>query len=325
MVGKIPHCGQCSFLLLQCFESTAVNFVWLEDFRTLAATGNFSRAAEERNTTQPAFSRRIRALEEWLGADLFDRSTQPARLTEVGEWFRGVADELLARVARVQGEARIVSEAASVTLRIAATHALSFTFLPRWLRSLESTTTLGPVQLVSDVLQRCEALMLQSKIQFVLTHAHPQAKGALDVEPYLSAQVGQDQLIPVSSPNKQGKPQHRVAGRPVTEVPVLQYTAESGLGRIVRAVVGRRLQSAPTRLAFTAHLATVLRTMALDGRGIAWLPKTLVEEDIAAGRLVAAAGSDWNVPLEIRLYRDRRPAGSAAEAFWQTAAPDAEP
>jgi DNA-binding transcriptional LysR family regulator len=124
--------------------------------------------------------------------------------------------------------------------------------------------------------------MLQSKIQFVLTHAHPQAKGALDVEPYLSAQVGQDQLIPVSSPNKQGKPQHRVAGRPVTEVPVLQYTAESGLGRIVRAVVGRRLQSAPTRLAFTAHLATVLRTMALDGRGIAWLPKTLLEEDIAS-------------------------------------------
>ena len=66
----------------------SMNLSWVEDFMALAATGNFSRAAEERHMTQPAFSRRIRALEEWLGAELFDRSSQPARLTEVGEWFR---------------------------------------------------------------------------------------------------------------------------------------------------------------------------------------------------------------------------------------------
>lgn len=297
-----------------------LNFVWLDDFRALAATGNFSRAAEERHMTQPAFSRRIRALEEWLGADLFDRSTQPAKLTEVGEWFRSVADELLVRVARVPGEARIVAETSSVTLRIAATHALSFTFLPRWLRSLESRTTIGPVQLVSDVLQRCETLMLQSKVQFVLSHAHPQAKGALDVDTYLSAQIGIDRLIPVSLPNEDGTPQHCLSHQPDSVVPVLQYTDESGLGRIVRAVVGQRLELVPMRVAFTAHLASVLRTMVLDGRGMAWLPETLVEEDITAGRLVAAAGNDWHIPLEIRLYRDRSPAGNAAEAFWSAAA-----
>ena len=296
-----------------------LNFAWLEDFRTLAATGNFSRAAEERHMTQPAFSRRIRALEEWLGADLFDRSTQPARLTDVGEWFRGVADELVVRVARVPGEARGVAEASSVTLRIASTHALSFTFLPRWLRGLEASTTLGPVQLVSDVLQRCEALMLQSKVQFVLGHAHPLAPGALDVDAYLSARIGADRLVAVAAPDANGEPRHWLGGRPGVPVPVLQYATESGLGRIVRAVVGSRLDAMPVHVAFTAHLASVLRTMALDGRGIAWLPQTLVDDDMAVGRLVAAAGDDWHIPLEVRLYRDRRPAGNAAEAFWATA------
>lgn len=296
-----------------------LNLTWLEDFRTLAATGNFSRAAEERHTTQPAFSRRIRALEEWLGAELFDRTTQPARLTDVGEWFRGVADELLQRVARVQGEARIVAEASSDTLRMASTHALSFTFLPRWLRGLESRMALGPVQLVSDVLLRCEALMQQSKVQFVLGHAHPHAPGVLDAEPCLSALVGQDHLVPVSAPNRQGRPQHRLGGRSGAALPLLLYTAESGLGRIVRAVAQRRLAAFAVRVAFTAHLASVLRTMALDGRGVAWLPQTLVEDDLATGRLVGAGGEDWTIPLEIRLYRDRRPASPAAEAFWQAA------
>ena len=73
-----------------------MNLSWLEDFLALAATGNFSRAAEDRHMTQPAFSRRVRALEEWLGVELFDRSTQPARLTAAGEWFRPQAEDLLA-------------------------------------------------------------------------------------------------------------------------------------------------------------------------------------------------------------------------------------
>ncbi|MES3003678.1 MAG: LysR substrate-binding domain-containing protein [Pseudomonadota bacterium] len=308
------------FLAFHALKAPMLNLLWLEDFRTLAATGNFSRAAQERNMTQPAFSRRIRALEEWLGAELFDRSTQPAKLTEVGEWFRGVADELLARVDRVPGEARVVAEANSVILRIASTHALSFTFLPRWLRGLEAKTTIGPVQLVSDVLQRCEALMLQSKVQFVLSHSHPQAAGALEGDGFLSTRVGDDLLIPVSAPDKRAKPRHQLGKRGAAEVPVLQYTSESGLGRIVRAVVGKRLESLPVRVVFTAHLASVLRTMVLDGRGIAWLPRTLVDEDLANGRLVAAAGGDWNVPLEIRLYRERGAASGAAEAFWSAAA-----
>ena len=45
----------------------------LEDFLSLCRHRSFSHAAQERNVTQPAFSRRIRALEEWLGVVLFDR------------------------------------------------------------------------------------------------------------------------------------------------------------------------------------------------------------------------------------------------------------
>ena len=40
---------------------------WLIDFVCLGRTLNFSRAAEERNVTQSAFSRRIKSLESWVG------------------------------------------------------------------------------------------------------------------------------------------------------------------------------------------------------------------------------------------------------------------
>src|SRR4051812_17827196 len=68
---------------------------WLEDFISLAETRSFSRSAQLRHITQPAFSRRIQSLEAWAGIDLVDRSSYPTRLTAAGETFRSQALEIL--------------------------------------------------------------------------------------------------------------------------------------------------------------------------------------------------------------------------------------
>jgi DNA-binding transcriptional LysR family regulator len=68
---------------------------WIQDFLSLAQTRSFSRSAEERHVTQSALSRRIRALEAWLGAELVDRSTHPARLTDAGQMFQAQAEQLV--------------------------------------------------------------------------------------------------------------------------------------------------------------------------------------------------------------------------------------
>lgn len=301
-----------------------MNLSWLEDFLALADSGNFSRAAEERHMTQPAFSRRVRALEEWLGTELFDRSSQPARLTAAGEWFRDTAPDLLDRVARVPGRAQAVAETHSSELRFAATHALSFTFVPGWLRGLETRAALGPVRLVSDVLQRCEAMLLQGQVDFVLSHAHTQALGELHARDCPSLHVGNDVLIPVSVAGEDGTPLHSLSQAAAkTPVRVLSYSAESGLGRILQAVRGSALARSPVQSVFTAHLASVLRTMALDGRGIAWLPRTLIAHDMEIGRLVEAADKDWLIDMEVRLYRTGSALGRASEVFWAAVCPDA--
>jgi hypothetical protein len=50
-----------------------------------------------------------------------------------------------------------------------------------------------------------------------------------------------------------------------------------------------------------------------------------VNDDLKHGRLVAAAGEDWNVPLEIRLYRERGSSAKAAEAFWRAVTGEPSP
>lgn len=283
-----------------------MNLSWLEDFLALAASGHFSRAAEERHMTQPAFSRRIRALEEWLGVDLFDRSMQPARLTAAGEWLRPQAEELLARVAGLPPQACALAEANAATLRLAATHALSFTFVPRWLQSLQAHTAGGPIRLVSDGLARCEALLRERQVQFVIAHAPAGGRGALDVAGVPSIVVGGDVLLPVQAP---GAPERAL----------LAFSDESGLGRIVGQALGAELAAAGLQTVFTASLASVLRSMALEGRGLAWLPQSLLAEDLAAGRLQVAGLARWRLAVEIRLYRDPEVMTPHAEAFWRAA------
>ncbi|MET0660303.1 MAG: LysR substrate-binding domain-containing protein, partial [Steroidobacteraceae bacterium] len=218
---------------------------------------------------------------------------------------------------RVPGEAKAVVEAHSTTLRFAATHALSFTFMPGWLRGLESRTAVGPVTLVSDVFARCEAMLLQSQVQFVLSHTHPLSSSELQSRDYPFVCVGSDVLVPVSAPDSQGRARYELTGATaIRPVQMLNYSAESGIGRILRDVRGAALERWPAQSVVKAHLASVLRTMALNGRGMAWLPQTLIAEDLASGRLIEAAPQEWWIEMEIRLYRDRSPLGQAAEDFW---------
>ncbi len=274
---------------------------WLEDFAALVESANFSRAAEARHLTQPAFSRRIRQLEEWVGTPLFDRNAQ--RPTPAGDSFRAVADEVLRRLNQGRDQALEAAGAAAGALTFAATHALSLTFFPAWLRGLEARASLGAVHLVSDSLKACEEVMAQGQAQFLLCHHHDSAPSRLDTPQFRWVSVGADALVPV------GK------GRMLGEgAAFLGYNEESGMGRMVAALL--KAKGARLERVFTSHLATVLQAMARDGRGVAWLPLSLVAEDLAAGRLERAGGPEWDIAMDIRLIRPRSRLSPAAEAFW---------
>jgi DNA-binding transcriptional LysR family regulator len=72
-----------------------MDFDQLETFLEVARHASFSRAAEKRFRTQPAISSQIRALEEEVGARLFDRSGGKVALTSAGKVFQQYAEQTL--------------------------------------------------------------------------------------------------------------------------------------------------------------------------------------------------------------------------------------
>jgi len=291
-----------------------MELAWLEDFVALSETGSFSRAAVRRNITQPAFSRRVRALEDWLGVPLFERSTTGATLTPAGEQFLRGAPALVRSIADLRRDTREVGSRETSTLHFAATHALSFTFFPGWLRAMGRRTAVGPVRLVSDSMQACEELMLRGHSHFVLCHRHEIVPNRLETDAFTSIRVGEDSLVPLTAPEADGQPCWHLDGSG-GDLPMLAYSAESGLGRIVAAHHFER-RCAALQPTFSAQLAATLLGMARGGSGIAWLPASLAADDVARGTLVPAGGDDWSVPVEIHLFRPAGRQSAAAERFW---------
>jgi len=267
--------------------------------------------------TQPAFSRRIRSLEEWMGVELFDRTTHPTFLTAAGKWFKPVAEEMVRRTLAAREEAQAIAAGSLATLNFAATHALSLTFFPRWLRKFESNLPklqIGPVRLVSDTLNACEELMLRDNAHFLLCHYHPAVGNRLDSADFVSMQVSNDMLLPTIAPGLLARSQ---GSRNAEPVPSLAYNPESGLGQIVRKLHKPLPRGQEVRPVFTSHLAVVLKAMVMEGRGMAWLPKSLIHNELGDRTLVEMTAGHEQIPIEIRLFRRRTIEHSGAAAFWE--------
>ena len=292
---------------------------WLEDFLSLSETRNFSRSAKLRFTTQPAFSRRIRALEEWVGATLFDRSAQPVSLTEAGIAFRSLAEEVVRQLYQGREEIHLASVHVASAIKVAATHSLSLTFFPQWIRSIESAAGILNIRLDSGHAGACVQMMQHGACHFMLCHTHPSVEVGLDPRQFLARRVGTDRLLPVSRPDAAGRPIDSLDGGSNGLCRYLAYAETSAIGRAVEHMLRQSTRHVAMDRVFVSRLAAVLKSMVLDGRGFAWLPASHVDQELAAGQLVRAGNSSWDLEVEITLFRPRDRLPEPAEALWKIA------
>jgi DNA-binding transcriptional LysR family regulator len=132
----------------------------------------------------------------------------------------------------------------------------------------------------------------------------------------LSIAVGCERLIPLSAPGPGGTPLHDLRAPPHAAVSYLQYSPECSLGWAVDRKLAGRVGLPQLRNLYENSLADGLRSMALSGLGVAWLPLTVTHNDILRGRLVRAGDEDLVVDLEVRIYRPSRELGHKAEELW---------
>jgi LysR family transcriptional regulator, hypochlorite-specific transcription factor HypT len=288
---------------------------WLEDFISLASTLSFSRAAEERHVTQSAFSRRIKQLETWMGVPLVDRATFPAHLTQAGQDFLPVAQEVVANLYRTRNDVRGSQGIKANTLSFAALHTLSITFFPRWLQGIEPRFGALSTRLSADnsSMEGFINSLTEGESDFLLIYAHPAVPVMIDEARFAYKTLGRENIIPVSAPDPEGRALHRIdeGSNPVR---YLAYGPGAFFGHALTSLFEQRPLERTT--IYENTMSEGLKAMALAGWGLAWIPESIIVDDLAAKRIVRAGDPSWDLSVDVRLYRFLANDRPIVRRFW---------
>ncbi|WP_315836853.1 LysR family transcriptional regulator [Bradyrhizobium prioriisuperbiae] len=293
---------------------------WLEDLIVIAETRNITRAAELRNVTQSGLSRRIQSLEHWVGAPLIDRRRTPLDLTDAGHKLLAVAHEALGGLHGVRRAIREDQNERLRSIRFAAPHILSVTFFPRWISAVQARLGSTRLSVTSDNLPGCISLLEEGAVDFVVCLVDSDGaifrRAGRPIEGRTSISIGKERLIPLSAPASDGSPLHRLDRGPRSSTSYLSYSPECSLGWAVEGLIARRPDLMQLHSLYDNSLADGLRTMALAGLGVAWLPLTTTHNDIIRGKLVRTGDPSAAIDLDIRLYRPAHRLAKKAEELW---------
>lgn len=293
---------------------------WLEDFIELARTRSLSRAAENRCVTHPAFGRRIRALEDWVGAPLIERK-QPLSLTPAGLLFLEAASQSMELLLAARAQFQTFGLNRDEPLRIATGRTLASMFFPDWYQSLNEQFGNFSVSLVTGGAQEAIGKLASGEVDLQLIFSSPLTRILIDNERFETRVLAQEQLLPVSAPNAEDLPLFSIhADSEASSIPWLGFSPSLSLRGVLAQHLARLPQRLALRMIYQADSYEAILEMARRGNGLAWLPRMVIDGALQSGELVVAGGPDMHIEFDISLHRLRSNRSERVMRIWQSLA-----
>lgn len=273
---------------------------WIEDLVALLDSGGVADAARLRNVTQPAFSRRIKTLEDVLGIELIDRSVKPSGPSTVLQDREAELRKLAAEQRLLLSDMRQEQSTGLRQLVIASQHAITTSMGPQIITSVAEPSRTH-IRLRSANRDECETLLIRRQAAISLTY-RIKSEPATELPSFLvEAVIGAETLIPVY-----GKAfAHSVIERlSHGDLCIIGYPADVFLGAALNRHILPTLESRCSVSVVTeTGLSTAAMQLAQSGLGVAWVPAALAKPDLLRGDLINLQGELGCIEMDIVAQR----------------------
>jgi len=260
-----------------------VQLVQVEGFLEVARRGSVSRAAEALFITQPTLTARLHGLERELGAALFLRTAHGMRLTDAGRAWIPYAERALRALVEGRDAVEQVKTASAGHLMIAAAPAVSTYILPQLLERFVSEHPRVEVSVRTGHSEDVVELVLRDEVQIGLGRAirHPD----LELLPF-----HKEELVLVCAPDHRFTKDRAVSMADVAGEKLIMFDRTSSYYEITQGA----FLSAGVRLRGLMELDSIeaAKKMVERGLGVALLPSSAVEREVAGGSLCVVKMKD---------------------------------
>jgi len=278
---------------------------WLLDFVSLADSGSFSKAAQQRNVTQSAFSRRIRALEGWFGAELINRSNYPIMLNEQGLQFLETAQQIIRMSYGARDDISSQNDSpAALDFTLASD--LPASFLPGWLKQIEPATGMIGARIHRDCdgHQAAADRLMQQKCDFLISYESTSIRPNDNLLKFDSLTLSSDMLIPVCTNTLQTDLQIKLPVSAGSSYPYIGYRLSCFIGIALSELFNSTDQKPGLEKRYESACAEQIKNMVRQGFGVAWLNQLSIEQELKSGQLICIGDSHYHIPLAIKIYRN---------------------
>jgi DNA-binding transcriptional LysR family regulator len=247
----------------------------LETFVWVAQLRGFRAAAAKLNTTQPAVSARIAALEDELGARLFDRARHGAALTAKGQKLLGYAERMLQLRADML-QAVHEKHAMGGLIRLGVAETIVHTWLSRLVERTHAVYPSVTLEIEVDTTPNLRAGLIkhQLDIAFLLGPISESRMKNFALSSYPVAWVASPKLKLPAEP---------VPLAALARWPIVTYSRTTRPYAQVQELFARP-DLPEVRIYGSTSLATIVR-MALDGIGVGAIPPVVIRRELAERRL----------------------------------------
>ena len=252
-----------------------VDFKSIETFLWVVTLGSFRGAGQRLNTTQPAISQRIAQLERELGVKLLNRDHRVVSPTPSGRQLMVYAEKLISLRSEMMAEVGERSAMRGV-LRLGVAETIVHTWLSRLVKSVNTAHPNLSLEIEVDITPNLTARLLAQEIELAFLLGPLSASGVRN-------RVLCDYPIGVLASPSLGLGDGPLKLRDLARFPIITFPRKSQPSEIVRSLFNRP-DLPPVRLHHSASLATVIH-MAIEGLGVAVIPTSIVENELADGRL----------------------------------------
>ena len=287
---------------------------WIEDILAVLEAGSLNRAAEQRYLTQPAFSRRIKSIEDYVGVELLDRSRKPAQLRKSVIEHQQRLEDLAAGLRELLYDLRQKDHKIDNRIVIASQHAITTSIAPSLVKRMSTEMGIN-IRLLSANRDECFTYLVTRQADLMLTYRSIDEPLPLQGSFLEECDLGDEPFVPVFATNTLANLNDDYRRG---ELPVIAYPTDVFLGEVMNRELFPKLRKYVfVRPKAETALTLAALQLALTGVGVAWVPRSLAAKELDDGDLTDLGHIFAKATLSIRAIRLAGPKSPTEQGVWK--------